>query len=191
MAVVAAGVGLLAGGCGVQSTGVNVAQTVPFNAGATSSSQQASPSQGIYPVSLFLFPRTNKGPGAMVVRAVGNAPTAMDLPGLLAETSPLAQDDQYTSYVPAGITLKKTQNAHEYYLFSDVPLASSAVLQLTCTFDQYWLAHPQAGIRPTTRFHLENGEDTQWQDCQGGIVPMDSSATPTGQPAAASQNANE
>jgi hypothetical protein len=119
----------------------------------------------------------------MVVRTVGSQPDPMDLPALLSEDSPLAQDAQYTSYVPAGITLKPTTNAHEYYLLSPTELSPGAVHQLACTFDQYWLAHPQSGIRPTTRFILQNSQDSGWQDCPDGIVPVDSSAQPADKPA--------
>ena len=172
IAAVAIGIAALTAGCGVQPTGVNIAKTEPFNAGTPSSSESVAPSQGSYKVSLFLYSRLNKGPGTMVDRWVGSEPTPADLPALLSEDSPLAQDDQYTSYVPAGITLKPTAQAHMYYLISPKPVDLRVLQQLYCTFDQYWLAHPDknSSLRPSIRFLLPGGGDTSWQDCQDGIV---------------------
>ena len=180
LAAVAVGFGVLAAaGCGVQPTGVNIAQTEPFEPGTTSSSQSAPPSQGSYVVQLYLFPRLIKAPGTMVVRSVVSAVTPLTLPSLLATDSGYSQDDQFTSYVPAGITVRPTQNAHEYVLTSPTPLGLLAEQQLYCTFDQYWLTHkdPANPLNPSTKF-IGDGLNTVWQDCPDGVIPVD---TPTGQ----------
>jgi hypothetical protein len=170
---------LAVGGCGVQSTGINIAQTEPFDATGPSSPESASPSQNAYSVSLFLFSNVNKGPGDMITRAVPNAPTLMDLPNLLASLTTDEQTGGYTTYVPAGIVLKPTEQAHQYVISSTQPVSLLALNQLTCTMDQYWLEHPDlnSAIRPTTRLIVPGSYDTHWQDCSDGIVP-NSSATP-------------
>lgn len=167
----------LVSGCGVQPTGVNVADVVPFNASTSSSSLSAEPSQGSYPVKLYLFSKLNKGPGTMVQRMVPIAPGPMDLLSLVAEGSPYAEDGQYTSHVPPGITLSKTSAGHQYIISSPSPLSPVALQQLACTFDQYWLEHPDPNrtVGPTTRF-IGDGLDTRWQDCSGELVPPENTA---------------
>ncbi|WP_194907683.1 hypothetical protein [Catenulispora rubra] len=165
---------LAVGGCGVQPTGVNVARVEPFGASPSSSPETASPSQYPYTVSLFMFSTINKGPGTMISRSVPNAPGPMSLPDELATLSADEQADQYTTYVPPGITLKPADLAHEYYVFSPTPLGPLALQQLTCTFDQWWIQHPDPNpqIRATTRLiERSTGADTLWQDCPEGVVP--------------------
>lgn len=170
--VVAAAAVLAAGGCGVQPSGVNIAQTEPFGEPSSSSAQAVPPTQYPYTVSLFLFSSINKGPGAMINRPVQTAPGVMDLPNQLARLTADESLDQYATYVPAGIVLKPTAQAHMYTVFSPTKLGPLAQQQLTCTFDQWWLQHPVPAIRPTTRLVFVNtGEDTGWQDCPDGIVP--------------------
>jgi hypothetical protein len=183
IAAAAAAAVLAAGGCGVQPTGVNVARIDPFGASPPSSPETASPSLYPYTVSLFLFSTINKGPGTMINRAIENAPSAMSLPDELARLSGDEQADQYTTYVPQGVTLKPADLAHEYYVYSPTTLGPLALQQLTCTFDQWWIQHPQPGIRATTRL-IEpiTGSDTQWQDCPDGVVqanPGGAAAKPT------------
>lgn len=177
----AVAVAALVSGCGVQPTGVNIAQTEPFGGGTSSSSQSALPSQGNFPVTLFLFSKLNRGPGSMVTRMVPIDPKPMDLPSLIAEGSPYAEDGQYTSSVPAGISLKETSAKHQYIVSSPSPLSISAVQQLYCTFDQYWLTHPDPNksVGPTTYF-IGKGLDTGWQDCAGGLVMPGGPANGTG-----------
>ena len=176
---------LAVGGCGVQPTGVNVARIDPFGASPPSSPQTASPSQYPYTVSLFLFSTINKGPGTMITRPVQNAPAPMSLPDELAILSADEQADQYTTYVPPGITLKPTQQAHEYFVYSPAPLGPLALQQLTCTFDQWWIQHPDPNpqIRATTRLiEPSTGSDTQCQDCPEGVMqtnPGGAAAKPT------------
>jgi hypothetical protein len=172
VAALALAIAAFVSGCGVQPTGVNIAQTEPIDAGPSSSSLSSVPSQGAYPVSLFLFSKFNKGPGSMVVRMVPIPPGPMDLPSLIAEGSPYVEDGQYTSSVPPGITLKETSARHQYVVSSPTPLTPPAVQQLACTFDQYWLANPDKNksVGPTTYF-IGKGLDTGWQDCAGGLTP--------------------
>lgn len=186
---VAAGVVLAAGGCGVQPTGVHVAQTEPFGPSSSSSPQSAAPTQYPYTVSLFLFSIINKGPGAMINRPVQNALTATDLPNQLARLTTDEGLNQYTTYVPAGIVMKPTSQAHMYMVYSPIRLGPLAQQQLTCTFDQWWIQHPgpSPAIRPTTRLVFANtGEDTGWQDCPDGIVQnsADSATTAAAKPSA-------
>lgn len=178
---IAVGVAALVSGCGVQPTGVNIAQTEPFGSSTSSSSQSSVPAKGTYPVMLFLFSKFNKGPGTMVVRMVPGPPKPMDLLALVAEGSPYAEDGQYTSYVPPGITLKETTARHQYIVSSPSPLSPLAVQQLACTFDQYWLANPDPNrsVGPTTYF-IGDGLDTKWQDCAGGLVMPGDGANGTG-----------
>lgn len=173
----AAGAAVLAvGGCGVQPTGVNVAQTEPFGGASSSSTQSESPAQHPYTVSLFLFSSVNKGPGTMINRPIENAPTTMDLPNQLAKLTTDESLDQYATYVPAGIVMKPiTQQAHMYVVYSPTKLGPLAQQQLWCTFDQWWIQHPDPNpsIHPATRliFQFQNTtEDTGWQDCPDGIV---------------------
>lgn len=169
LTAVAAAVVLTAGGCGVQSTGVNIAQSEPFGEPATSVPQSVSPSQYPYTVSVFLF-SVYKGPGTMISRPVAKQPTAMDLPNELAQLSSDEQLNQYTTFVPAGITLKPTTQAHMYIVYSPTRLSVLAQLQINCTFDQWWLQHPD-GHNPSNRlFDPTTNEDTGWQDCKDGVV---------------------
>jgi hypothetical protein len=183
---VAIGFATAVSGCGVQPTSVNVAQSSPFDFMSSSSSQSAATPQGTFSVSLFLLPRLTRLPGSMVVRLVDTQVQPMDLPALLAEGSPYSQDEQYTSSVPAGITLKETNSKHQYYLSSPVPLTTLAVQQLTCTFDQYWLANPDSNpsVGPATRFIGVDGLtlDSRWQDCQDGVVPVTAQNGPAAKP---------
>jgi hypothetical protein len=167
---------LTAGGCGVQPTGVNVAQNEPLGTYPASSPQSAQPSQYPYTVSLFLFSSINKGGGAMINRPVTAESGPSDLLNQLAMLTADEKLDEYTTYVPAGITIKPTSQAHMYYVFSPIRLGPLAQQQLTCTLDQWWIQHPDStgAIRPTTRLIFQNtGEDTGWQDCLDGIVQTD------------------
>jgi hypothetical protein len=180
---------LTAGGCGVQPTGVNVAQTEPFGAYSSSSPRSALPSQYPYTVSLFLFSSINKG-GAMINRPVKTESGPADLLNQLAMLTADEALDQYTTYVPPGITIKQTQQAHMYYVFTPVYLKPLARQQLTCTLDQWWVQHPDptGAIRPSTRliFMFQNTqEDTGWQDCLDGIVQTGADSGPTVEPSAA------
>lgn len=180
---VAIGLATVVTGCGVQPTGLNYAQESPFDFTSSSSAQSLSPPKGTFSVQLFLFPRLNQGPGSMVARLVDVDPKPMDLPALIAKDSPYAQDEQYTSYVPAGITLKETNNKHEYLLSSPSPVSPLAVQQLTCTFDQYWLSNPDPNrtVGPATRF-IGPGLDSGWQDCTDWIVPVSPESGPVAKP---------
>ena len=164
---------LAAGGCGVQPTGVNVAENEPLGAYSSSSPQSAQPSQYPYTVSLFLFSSINKGGGAMINRPVMTESGPADLLNQLAMLTADEKLDQYTTYVPAGITIKQTPQAHMYYVYTPVKLSPLAQQQLTCTLDQWWVQHPDptGAIRPSTRLIFQlTGEDTGWQDCLDGIV---------------------
>lgn len=161
---------LAVGGCGVQSTGVNVAQTEPIGASSSSIQQSESPTPYAYTVSLFLFSSINKGPGVMINRPVASVSGPMDLLAQLATLTADEKLDQYTTYVPAGITFKPTSQAHMYIVDSPSKLGGLALQQLTCTFDQWWIGHPD-NQHPSTRLIVaDTGEDTQWQDCPEGVV---------------------
>jgi hypothetical protein len=187
-AVAALAAVLAAGGCGVQPTGVNVAENEPLGASSSSSPQSAQPSQYPYTVSLFLFSSINKGGGAMINRPVTAQSGPADLLNQLAMLTADEKLDQYTTYVPAGITIKQTPQAHMYYVNSPIKLSPLAQQQLTCTLDQWWIQHPDptGAIRPSTRLIFQNtGEDTGWQDCLDGIVQNGPDEAPAAKPSAA------
>jgi hypothetical protein len=170
VAVAAAAVALFATGCGVQPTGVNIAQTEPFGESPSSSPQSVSPSQYPYTVSVFLISSINKGPGTMINRPVATAPSLADLPNQLAQLSADEQVQQYTTYVPPGVTIKPGDQAHEFYVSSPTRLGTLAQQQLYCTFDQWWIQH-RDNRNPSTRLiFTDTGEDTGWQDCPEGVV---------------------
>jgi hypothetical protein len=165
-----AAVALAAAGCGVQPTGVHIADAQPFGAAPTTSAESVSPSQYPYTVSVFLFSEIIKGPGTMVTRPATEQLGPMDLPKELAELSGDERAQQYTTYVPAGIVLKQTNQAHMYIVYSPTHLGHLAQQQLYCTFDQWWLQHPD-NHNPSTRLVLQDtGEDTGWQECKEGVV---------------------
>ena len=187
-AVAALAAVLAAGGCGVQPTGVNVAENEPLGASSSSSPQSAQPSQYPYTVSLFLFSSINKGGGAMINRPVTAQSGPADLLNQLAMLTADEKLDQYTTYVPPGITIRPTPQAHMYIVTSPTKLGPLAQQQLTCTLDQWWIQHPDltGAIRPTTRLIFQNtGEDTGWQDCLDGIVQNGADDAPAVKPSAA------
>lgn len=178
VAALAAGIGLVVGGCGVQSTGVKVSSAVPFSGSESSSSQNAPTAEKAYSVPLFLFSATNKGYGTMIIRQVATAPGPGDLANLLSEAPPQDTESDYTTYVPPGIVVKKSQQAaHLYYLNMD--LTPLALTQLECTFAQYWSDHPDPNpeVGPSTRFVMPHG-DTNWQDCPSGVLSKYDRTTP-------------
>lgn len=182
VASAAAALALTAAGCGVQPTGVNIAQTEPFGESSASSPQTVSPSQYPYTVSVFLFSSVNRGPGTMINRPVAKQPDPMDLPNELAQLSNDEELAQYTTYVPPGLTFKATDQAHMYIVNSPTKLGALALQQLYCTFDQWWIGHPDTH-NPSTRLIVQSpggDTDTYWQDCTEGVVPANAGGgTPT------------
>lgn len=186
VAVVTA-VALSAAGCGVQPTGVTIADAQPFGVAPTTSAQSVSPSQYPYTVSVFLFSRIIKGPGTMISRPIATPLGPMDLPNELAQLSSDEDLQQYMTYVPAGIVLKATDQAHMYDVYSPTHLGHLAQQQLYCTFDQWWLQHPDNHHASTRLILTDTGEDTGWQDCPEGVVANAATdpgvAKPSGAPA--------
>jgi hypothetical protein len=163
-ALLAVGLALTAGGCGVQPTGVNVAQTAPFSNSQASSSQSASRHVPTYPVQLFLYPATSGTPRE-VTRYIDSPPTSViDLAYQLRDAAQ-AQAEGYTTWVPPDLVLEPTSRAHEYRVLSDSKVLPSALYQLVCTFDQYWQQHPSDGQNASTQFLYPNNFPNGWQDC--------------------------
>jgi hypothetical protein len=163
-AIVATGLALLASGCGVQPTGVNVAQTEPFNIPGSSSSQTVSPSRLNYEVDLFLYPTTN-GLAKPVVRRVGSP--AESISSLLEQLKTVTEDEAangLVTYVPQDLQLMPTSNAHQYQVVTARKINTFAQQQLACTFSWYWRQHPD-GQLPSSQFIFPNGTHTDWSDC--------------------------
>lgn len=166
-AVLAAGFALTVAGCGVQPTGVNVSKVDPFSVPESSKPPSSLPSEKLYPVQLVLFPNGSSLAKEYTCYLPATPKSAIDLAPLLATVTPDDCDADISTFVPAGLRLQKTDNAHEYRVVNPEILnprsVPFALLQLACTFDRYWINHPDAN-RKSTRFLLPTGP-TNWQDC--------------------------
>jgi hypothetical protein len=171
-AVLAAAVAVAAAtavsGCGVQSTGVNVASTSPFSVPSTSSSPSASTAGGgSQAVTVYLM---SKGLGypRQATRYVRKQPASpLDLLSLMQDEEVTAEEraNSLVTYVTDDIRLEPTgKHAHEYQIFSDEKPTTTALRQMACTFDLYWRMHPD-GQNPSTQFILPSGYENGWDDC--------------------------
>lgn len=160
-AAAAAGLALVATGCGVQSTGVNVAQAGPFTVSGTSSSQEPSQSAAPYQMVLYFIPYTNGLP-RQSVRYLTKPITGV---GDLLQQLKTSDDPTLVTWVPQDLQLIPTSSAHLYIVQSEERLNSAAQEQLACTFSYYWRQHPDPGAEPSISFDLPNGTSTQWNDC--------------------------
>jgi hypothetical protein len=162
-ALLAVGFALAVSGCGVQSTGVNVAQTEPFSTAAPNSSMSASPLAQRYPVRLFLFPAAAGSPREVTRYVSAQPKSAIDLAYIL-RNQPQEDEDGYINKVPADLTLEQTSNAHEYRITSTSPVPPAALYQLVCTLDQYWQDRSD-GHTASTQFLYPASFPNGWQDC--------------------------
>jgi hypothetical protein len=156
----------LAAGCGVQSTGVNVADTHPIS--ASSPSAVASSPRGAYPVHIFLVQQGTQQL-VPVTRWLDDPPTDQSI---LAELrKPLTADEQSSGFdnlVPSNLYLQPTQKQARQYSFSGVldrQWTVSARLQVICTLDVYWLLNFKPGYTASTEL-IVNGIDSTFDDCQ-------------------------
>ena len=161
-AVAATSLALVATGCGVQPTGVNIAQAGPFSASGTSSSQEPSQSAAQYQMVLYFIPATNGLP-RQSVRYVTKPITGV---GDLLEQLKSPDDPTLVTWVPQDLQLVPTSNAHQYAVQSEEKLNSAAQEQLACTFSYYWRQHPDPGAEPSISFILPGSfAGTTWNDC--------------------------
>jgi hypothetical protein len=169
-------------GCGVQPTGVNVASANPISAAQNTPSSSPAATGPTYPVRLFL---TSRGTLVPVTRSVGDKPSIMGVIDQIRQ--PVSADESelgYTTSVPPDLVLKPTTLAHEY--IASRPLTPTAVNQIVCTLDVYWLQHPDNRTNPSTHIIVPGQSYGGFDDClsyapmaagQTGVYP--STATPT------------
>ncbi|NUR62278.1 MAG: hypothetical protein HOV87_27005 [Catenulispora sp.] len=162
-AVLAAGFALSAAGCGVQPTGVNVSKVEPFSVAESSKPPSSLPSEKLYPVQLVLFPTGSSFPKEYTCYLPAAPKSAIDLAPMLAAATSEECGADISTFVPLGLRLQKTGNAHEYRVLYPDYLHPFAQLQLVCTFDRFWIDHPDPNNN-STQFLLPDSR-TGWQDC--------------------------
>jgi hypothetical protein len=167
-AVLAAGFVLTAAGCGVQPTGVNVSKVEPFSVAESSKPPSSLPSEKTYPVQLVLFPNNSSIAKEYTCSMPSEPKSPTDLVSMLATATPDACGADISTFVPVGLRLQRTDNAHEYRVLNPEILGLHsrpfALQQLECTFDRYWINNPDSGRKNSTNFLLADGQ-TNWQDC--------------------------
>lgn len=176
-----AAVALAASGCGVQPTGVNVAQAAPFTASGSSTSQEPSQVPEPFQMVLYFIPETGGLP-RQTVRA--SAKPATGINDLLQQLK-TPNDPTLVTYVPEDLQLIPTSNAHQYTVESDTKVGGVALDQLACTFSYYWRQHPDKGAAPSVSFIMPyGGNPTQWSDCAyllgSSDAPKASAVVPSG-----------
>ncbi|NUP52373.1 MAG: hypothetical protein HOW97_34380 [Catenulispora sp.] len=180
VAAVVSAVALVAGACGVQPTGVNIATTSPFSVSkAEGTSPTSAPGTDPYQVKIFLMPKTN-GSAILVTRWIDKKPaTAIDLLPQLWDTNIRESEaENLTTYVNPDFTLVQTKNAHEYVIEGAEPSAN-ALIQLTCTFDAWWRDHRDGTSEASTQFRYQGAVISTWDDCASLLGPDPS---PAGKP---------
>lgn len=177
LAAAACGLALAASACGVQSTGVHVASTLPFSASVLTNPPTASSAGDNAEVTLVLV--SPSGTFHQVRRWVGKKPAKpVDLLQYLATTSPDDDASSLLTAVPPDLELKPTDHAHEFYIASPAKIGSVALKQMACTLDGYWREQPDDGRDKSTQFILPNGVQNGWDDCQQ-IFPPEPAPTTT------------
>lgn len=161
-AAAAAGLALAATGCGVQSTGVNVAQAEPFSLSGASTSQAPSQSAAQYQMVLFFMPLTPGLPRQTVRFVTKPVRGVTDLLQQLKSSS----DETLQTFVPPDLQLVPSPStAHQYIVQTEGKLLPAALEQLACTFSYYWRQHPDRGAEPSISLILPSGATTTWNDC--------------------------
>jgi hypothetical protein len=152
-------------GCGVQPTGVNVAVPTAITVEQSSPSSAVTPSGPLFPARLFLTTKT--GALVAVTRQISTKVNDSELVRQLAAPATTEEsNDLLFSVVPPDTTIQATGVlAHEYNVRSVKPLSATALSQIACTLDVYWLLHPTAGLQASTKLIAQGVPNPKFDDC--------------------------